>query len=153
MISYNEHVAPHILAEKYKVPICISDLIKFINNKSKHKSISLIEGAGGLLTPYSNNTSQMDLICKLQCSVLVIVNIKTGCINHAILTMNELERNGVKSVKWVANSYTDSSYIDEQILTIEKFSQKKCLLKVQKNDSYLSFIELSKILMSPDENI
>lgn len=51
----------------------------------------MIEGAGGLLTPYSNKITQLDLIKKLNIPVLLVSNIQVGCINHTLLTINELK--------------------------------------------------------------
>ena len=153
LITFDEAVAPHLLAQKYNNPIDISELEIFMNKQSLYKNITLIEGAGGLLTPYSNTTTQLDLIKKLNCEILLVVNIKVGCINHALLTLNELQRNNIKLIGWLANCYTDVEYIDEQIKTIESLSKTKCLLKITKNESYLSFMKLSERLISPDENV
>lgn len=152
-ITFDEAVAPHLLAKKYNKPINISELEIFINKQSLYNNIILIEGAGGLLTPYSDTTTQLDLIKKLNCEILLVVNIKIGCINHALLTLNELQKNNIKLIGWIANCYIDIAYIDEQIETIESLSKIKCLLKISKNEDYLSFVKLSEKLISPDENV
>ncbi|APC97437.1 dethiobiotin synthase [Francisella frigiditurris] len=151
-ISFDEAVAPHIAAKKLGIDIKLESLKRFIEiNYSKDYDILLIEGAGGLLTPYSNIVTQLDLIKSLNIPVLLVSSIKIGCINHTLLTLNELENNNIKCLGWVANCDKNVAYIDEQIQTIKAFSKMKCLAKIKRYSGYLDFIELSKILISPDE--
>ncbi|ASG68294.1 ATP-dependent dethiobiotin synthetase BioD [Francisella halioticida] len=154
LISFEEAIAPHIAAAKSGTNISLGNLKPFIeNNYNKNLDILLIEGAGGLLTPYSNQTTQFDLIKVLKIPVLLVSSIKIGCINHTLLTINELNRHNVELTGWVANcNYQDVSFINEQIETIEKLSGYKCIAKIHENANYLDFIELSKILISPEEN-
>lgn len=154
LISFNEAVAPHIVAAKTKVDISIENLKQFIEDKyNRDIDILFIEGAGGLLTPYSDDTTQFDLIKALQIPVLLVSAIKVGCINHTLLTINELSRHNIKLAGWIANcSDSNIKYIDEQINTIEELSGYKCSAKISQNADYLDFIDLSKILISPEEN-
>lgn len=154
LISFKEAIAPHIAAAKSNTNISLENLESFItNNYCKDLKMLLVEGAGGLLTPYSNQITQFDLIKALQIPVLLVSSIKVGCINHTLLTINELKRHNVKLAGWVANCNNQNiSFIDEQIESIEKFSGYKCIKKITQNANYLEFIELSKILISPEEN-
>ncbi|QIV96175.1 dethiobiotin synthetase [Allofrancisella inopinata] len=155
LISFDQAIAPHIAAMNLNKNINLMELYQFITDKYKHNyDILLIEGAGGLLTPYSNNLTQLDLIKSLQIPVLLVSSIKVGCINHTLLTINELQRHNIKLKGWVANCNSEKTfYIDEQIQTIEQLSGQECLAKIAKNSNYQDFIELSKILISPDEKV
>ncbi|MDE4972289.1 dethiobiotin synthase, partial [Francisella tularensis] len=63
LISFNQAVAPHIIAAKTKVDISIENLKQYIEDKyNQDLDILCIEGAVGLLTPYSDHTTQLDLI-------------------------------------------------------------------------------------------
>ncbi|QIW10107.1 dethiobiotin synthase [Francisella sp. LA112445] len=154
LISFKEAIAPHIAAAKSNTNISLENLESFIKSKYiKDLEILLVEGAGGLLTPYSNQITQFDLIKVLKIPVLLVSAIKVGCINHTLLTMNELKKHNVKLAGWVANCNNQNvSFIDEQIETIEKLSEYKCSAKITHNADYFNFIELSKILISPEEN-
>lgn len=97
LISFEQAVAPHIIAAKTGVDISIAKLKQFIEDKYNYNlDIILIEGAGGLLTPYSNQLTQLDLIKALQIPVILVSAIKVGCINHMLLTINELNRHNIK---------------------------------------------------------
>ncbi len=154
LVSFREAIAPHIAANIYNKQISLPELSIFITKKyTDNLDIMMIEGAGGLFTPYSNSTTQLDLITALEMPVLLVVNIKVGCINHALLTINELRRANIKCRGWVANCYLDVRFPDEQISTIESLSGLKCLKKVIKNESQSSFDGLALRLISPDENV
>lgn len=153
-VSFTQAVAPHIIAAQTNTNISLEKLQGFVeNNYSSKHDVTFVEGAGGLLTPYSNQTTQFDLIKMLNIPVLLVTAIKVGCINHTLLTINELKRHNIKILGWVANaSNQNTKFIDEQITTIEKFSGYKALAKIPQNADYLDFIELSKMLISPEEN-
>jgi len=69
----------------------------------------LVEGAGGLLVPIAPGFTYADLVERLALPVLVVVGSKLGCLNHALLTLAELERRGVAVVGYVLNDVEASS--------------------------------------------
>ena len=121
-ISFEQAVAPHIIAAKMGTDISIAKLKQFIEDKYNNDlDIILIEATGGLLTPYSNQLTQLDLIKALQIPVILVSAIKVGCINHTLLTINELNRHNIILAAWIANcSIKNIEFIDEQIKTIEE---------------------------------
>ena len=153
LYSFDQAIAPHIAAKLNNSEIDLNLLKEFVvKNYLDNYNILMVEGAGGLLTPYSNKLTQLDLIKKLNIPVLLVSNIQVGCINHTLLTINELQKHNIKCVGWVANQYNEVEYSNEQITTIENLSNMNCLAKIKKNANYLDFIELSKTLISPEEN-
>jgi len=64
----------------------------------------LVEGAGGLLVPVAPGFTFADLAERLALPVLVVVGSKLGCLNHALLTLAELERRGLPRAGWVLNA-------------------------------------------------
>ena len=64
----------------------------------------LVEGAGGLLVPIAEGFTFADLAEQLGLPVLVVVGSKLGCLNHALLTLSELERRGQPIAGYVLNS-------------------------------------------------
>jgi len=63
-----------------------------------------VEGAGGLLVPIAEGFSYADLASQLALPVLVVVASKLGCLNHALLTLSELDRRGIQVVGTVLNA-------------------------------------------------
>jgi dethiobiotin synthetase len=63
----------------------------------------LIEGAGGWRVPINPRETLADLAVQLQVGVIMVVGMRLGCINHALLTAEAIRRDGLQLVAWVAN--------------------------------------------------
>jgi dethiobiotin synthetase len=63
----------------------------------------IAEGAGGWLTPFSKTDTQGDWVARQGWPVLLVVRIRLGCLNHALLTAEAIRSRGVQLVGWVAN--------------------------------------------------
>src|SRR5690606_13932543 len=74
----------------------------------------LIEGAGGWLLPISDKRYLADWVADKQLPVVLIVGMKLGCLNHAMLTVREIERRGCKLLGWVANCIDQDMALPEQ---------------------------------------
>ena len=64
----------------------------------------LVEGAGGFLVPLSDNESMALIPSALQLPVVVVVGMRLGCINHALLTAEAIHSRGLTLAGWVANT-------------------------------------------------
>ncbi|MCB1703503.1 MAG: dethiobiotin synthase [Halioglobus sp.] len=63
----------------------------------------LIEGAGGWRVPINPRETLADLAIELQVGVIMVVGMRLGCINHALLTAEAIRRDGLHLAAWVAN--------------------------------------------------
>ena len=63
----------------------------------------LIEGAGGWRVPLNGRETLADLALALQAPVIMVVGMRLGCINHALLTAEAIRRDGLELAGWVAN--------------------------------------------------
>ena len=63
----------------------------------------VVEGAGGALVPLSRATDMLDIPARLHLPVLLVVGIRLGCINHALLTALAIRARGLAFAGWVAN--------------------------------------------------
>jgi len=77
----------------------------------------LVEGAGGLLVPIAPGFTYADLMQQLRLPVLLVVGSKLGCLNHALLTLAELERRGLDVVGYVLNEQEAVSDAPEAVAT------------------------------------
>ncbi len=68
----------------------------------------VVEGAGGLLVPLDEDQDFAELIRLLDLPVVLVVGMRLGCLNHALLTAEVLRNRGLKLVGWVANSLEPS---------------------------------------------
>lgn len=122
-------VAPHLAAAKAGISIDRSMLNKGLQKlQCEEADIALVEGAGGWLLPLDNNSTMADWVAEQQLPVLLVVGMKLGCLNHALLTVREIQRSGVKLLGWVANCIDpDMAYQQENIRYLQQSLTVPCL--------------------------
>jgi len=85
------------------------------------KSDSIVcEGAGGFLTPINHEEDLGAFAKAIGLPVILVVGMKLGCINHALLTYEAIKNKHLKIAGWVANTLsTEMSFLDENIQTLQ----------------------------------
>ena len=63
----------------------------------------LVEAAGGWLAPLAEGLYMEDMARALQLPVILVVGMRLGCINHALLTVRAIQASGLTLAGWVAN--------------------------------------------------
>lgn len=101
--AFDPPIAPHIAAERAGQVIDLSRIGAAFHELEKRADIVVVEGAGGLMVPLGAGSTFVDLIRTLELSVVMVVGMRLGCLNHALLTQATLERDDLKCVGWVAN--------------------------------------------------
>lgn len=97
-------VAPHLAAANEGVTLDFSVLDQQLTDTALLPvAVRLIEGAGGWLLPVSETQYLADWVVQQQLPVILVVGMKLGCLNHAMLTARELQRSGITVLGWVAN--------------------------------------------------
>jgi dethiobiotin synthetase len=85
--TFKKAVSPHIGAEEEKVNVDFEFIKNKIDVLADQFDHILIEGVGGLMSPVDNSRTNLDLIKYLHVPVILIVGLKLGCINEALLTL------------------------------------------------------------------
>ncbi|PPD56239.1 MAG: dethiobiotin synthase [Methylotenera sp.] len=101
--SFTEPIAPHIAAELTGKTIEISVIKDAFDALSQMADIVIVEGAGGFLVPLNNTEKLADLAQALNIPVVLVVGIKLGCINHAILTYEAVKARQIQMHAWIPN--------------------------------------------------
>ncbi len=97
-------VAPHLAAVTEGRKLAVEGLHGDYLRLCEHDhDVILIEGAGGWLVPLNDEETLADFATKVNAHVVLVVNMKLGCLNHALLTAADIQRRGLKLVGWVAN--------------------------------------------------
>lgn len=97
-------VAPHIAAAREGRQLQVARLAGLCRGvMSGDADVVLIEGAGGWRVPINPRETLADLAVALQLDVILVVGMRLGCINHALLTVEAIHRDGLKLAGWVAN--------------------------------------------------
>lgn len=100
--SYEPPIAPHIAAERAKRPITVDALLDWYQGLPSC-DLRLIEGCGGWLVPINHKQTLADFVIAAGIPVILVVGMRLGCLNHAMLTVEVLRRQGVTLLGWVAN--------------------------------------------------
>ncbi|WP_050112779.1 dethiobiotin synthase [Yersinia thracica] len=98
-----EATSPHIASVSEGQEIHLSVLSEGLRQLEQSADWILVEGAGGWFTPLSPQATFADWVQQEQLPVIMVVGIKLGCINHALLTALAIEQVGLSLVGWVAN--------------------------------------------------
>ncbi|MCC5855020.1 MAG: dethiobiotin synthase [Idiomarina sp.] len=102
-IALQPPIAPHIAAAEARIKLSIQQLSELWANYPKSADYCLIEGAGGWCLPLNDREWMSDWVVQESFPVLLVVGMRLGCLNHALLTYRELKRAKVQVVGWVAN--------------------------------------------------
>lgn len=97
-------IAPHIAAQQAGQRLQGSRLAGLCRGVIMSKAdFVLVEGAGGWRVPIGPRETLADLARELQVGVILVVAMRLGCINHALLTAEAIRRDGLHLAGWVAN--------------------------------------------------
>ena len=134
--SLKKAVSPHIGTEEEGVQIDFNLIKQKINDLENEYDRILIEGVGGLLSPVDQSRTNLDLIRYLDIPVIVIIGLKLGCINDALLTQHALESNGIKTAGWVGNLIDpEMDEVDKNIEYLKQNIKSNCLGIARHKDS------------------
>ena len=97
-------ISPHIAAREAATTIDLTLLRARFDSLAAASDWVIVEGAGGWLAPISDTASMADLAAALSLPVLLVVGLRLGCLNHALLTRNSLTSRGAASAGWIANA-------------------------------------------------
>lgn len=114
-ILFEPPIAPHIAAKLAGLNLNILMILNSCSTALNTQADYLvIEGTGGWLVPLNDRESFADLAEKLEAEIILVVGMQLGCINHALLTADNILKRGLKLKGWVANC------IDPEMLNLNE---------------------------------
>lgn len=96
-------VSPHIAAQRDGVSIDVDTITRACTRLREQCDALVVEGAGGFRVPLSATLDGSDLAMALGLPVILVVGLRLGCLNHAVLTAESIAARGLKLTGWVAN--------------------------------------------------
>ncbi len=125
-------IAPHIAAQEAGVELSVADLYRAAQIILQEQAdFTLIEGAGGWRVPISATEFLSDFAIALQLPVILVVGVKLGCINHALLSAQAILSDGLKLAGWVANVVDPNcARLAENLATLQQLMPAPCLAEV-----------------------
>jgi len=121
-------IAPHIAAEKDGVHIDLDLIVRSYHTLAEMADVVVVEGAGGFFVPLNDSQTLADLAVKLNLPIILVVGMRLGCINHALLTVEAIKARGLKLAGWVANEIDpDMSMFEENLASLQQRIEAPCL--------------------------
>lgn len=129
--AFEPAIAPHIAAKQAGVRIDLEPIAAAFRRLQAQANVVIVEGAGGFYVPLDEQHDMADLAAKLGLPVILVVGMRLGCINHALLTAEAIRQRGLTLAGWVANQ------VDPGMAVLEDNLQT---LKQRMPSIYLGFI-------------
>jgi len=101
--ALEDAIAPHLAARAHGVEITLAPITQAYEQIARSADRVVVEGVGGWSVPLSDSLMQADLVRALELPVILIVGLRLGCINHALLSMRAIAADGCTLIGWIAN--------------------------------------------------
>ncbi len=137
-------IAPHIAAKQVSLDINIAKIQAIYSEHIEQSDVVIIEGVGGWKVPLGHGVGFDDLALALDVPVILVVGLKLGCLNHALLTESAILSKGCRLVGWVAN---------EQTAGFNERDENLSTLKLVMKSAYLGLVEHKGESFSSKKNI
>ena len=119
--AFEPAVAPHIAAELAGIEIDLETIASAHEELSRLADIVVVEGAGGFLVPLNATQTGADLAARLGLPMVLVVGMRLGCLNHALLTRRQIEASGFRCAGWVANCiFPDMPHLNGNVRALEQ---------------------------------
>jgi dethiobiotin synthetase len=116
----DEAAAPHLVAKKNDVYLDSSIILGDLHSLSQQFEVVVVEGAGGFLVPLNEQEDLGDLAQAMDLPVILVVGMRLGCINHALLTCEAIVSRQLMIAGWVANTLSEEMpLLEENIQTLK----------------------------------
>lgn len=112
--AYLLPISPHLAGKDN--PADLNKLAGVFGNLKTQAEVIVVEGAGGWYSPLNGEQTNGDLALLLGLPVILVVGIKLGCINHALLSARAISGDGTPLAGWIANRLHPEEANDRQVI-------------------------------------
>lgn len=113
-------IAPHIAAAEENVAIDFARIAATLETARQLSDFLIVEGAGGFRIPLGAQGDSADLAVHLGLPVILVVGMRLGCLNHALLSAEAILGRGLRLAAWVANRIDPAmSRFDENLDSLQ----------------------------------
>lgn len=118
---FTQAIAPHLAAQFIGVNINFARIVESFTELNAQADMVIVEGAGGFCVPLNAGQDSADLAKQLGLPVVLVVGMRLGCLNHALLTAEAIAARGLTLAGWVANVLdADMAMLNENIAALRQ---------------------------------
>lgn len=111
--AFEPAIAPHLAAAQNGITIRLDAIVDAFQRLQGKADVTLVEGVGGWQVPLNETENVADLAHALGLPVILVVGLRLGCINHALLTAESIRASGCTLAGWIANG-VDPAMAEQQ---------------------------------------
>ena len=111
--------APHLVAKESGTHLDYSLMLNAFKAVREKSDAIVVEGVGGFKVPFHDDKTSADFAHDIGLPVILVVGMRLGCINHALLTVEAIQARGLRLAGWVANTIGPMTLLQENITTLE----------------------------------
>lgn len=118
---FKQAASPHISARLAQQEIELEKITNCYKKLEAQTDFVVVEGVGGWLAPLNETQTVTDMAVALNLPVVMVVGMRLGCLNHALLTAQHIQLSELQLAGWIANCVDENfSYLEENINTLNK---------------------------------
>ncbi len=154
--TFQPAIAPHIAAELAGVTMDLQRINALYQDISAQADICVVEGAGGWLVPLNSGESMAELVVQLDLPVVLVVGMRLGCLNHAMLTVESILARGVPLAGWIANQVAPGmACLEQNIETLRQWLPAQLLGVVEylpgtSPEKVADYLDIARLMESPN---
>jgi len=124
-------IAPHIAAAEAGMKIDLDHIGRCFNALTERADVVIVEGVGGFRVPLGSGADTAQLAARLALPVVLVVGVRLGCLNHALLTAEAVAGRGLMLAGWVANHIDPQmAAADENVRALETLIAAPLLARI-----------------------
>ncbi|HMM71414.1 MAG TPA: dethiobiotin synthase [Rhodocyclaceae bacterium] len=130
-VLLREPLSPHLAARHEGVEIDIGEIARRFGLLAQRADAVVVEGAGGFLVPLGEHATGADLARALRLPVVLVVGMRLGCLNHALLSAQAIRGAGLPLAGWIANRIDPQmAAVDENIAYLQQRLEATLLAEI-----------------------
>jgi dethiobiotin synthetase len=127
-VALPEATAPEIAARLAGVALTLPPLVEAHRQLAARADIVLVEGVGGWLAPLSEQLMQSELVKEMELPVVLVIGLRLGCINHALLSERAVQADGCRLLGWIGSAVeAQMAFAGEYLEILHRRLEVPCL--------------------------
>lgn len=141
--KFKPAVSPHLASQLENNPIELNKIISDFNRIKIEHDYVLVEGAGGIVCPFSDNLLLPDVIKALGLDIIIVASASLGTINSTVLTAEYAKNHGINVKGIILNNYNEKDLMQlDNKKMVEKLTGIKVFATVKTNDTDICIEEI-----------